>query len=275
MAMQPYGGFDHNAHTLRIATSIEQRYAEFDGLNLTWETLEGLAKHNGPVYEPSWALAEADAAFPLDLATFASLEAQVAALADDIAYDNHDLDDGLRAGLFTLDEALSVPFIAETWAMVRDRFPGAPQDRLPAELVRHQIGRMVGDVLEETRRRLAAVRPASVEDVRAAGRTIVAFSDPMSACEREMKRFLRSRMYQHPVNVEIRRPARDVVAGLFERFHADPAAMPDGWGSDAPTAEPARARHVADFIAGMTDRYAVRIYCREVGPISFPGEALI
>ncbi len=274
-AMPQYGGFDHNGHTLRIATRIEQRYAEFDGLNLTWETLEGLAKHNGPVYQPGWALAEIDAAYPLDLTSYASLEAQVAALADDIAYDNHDLDDGLRAGLFTLEDALSVPFVAETYAMVEKRFPNAPRDRLPAELVRHQIGRMVGDVLAETRRRLAEVDPQSVDEVRAAGRTLVGFSATMADCERQMKAFLRERMYAHPYNLEIRKPAREVVTGLFELFHADPAAMPDGWGESAPVEEPALARHVADFIAGMTDHYAVRTYRKHIGPIEFPGEGLI
>jgi len=274
-AMQAHGGFDHNAHTLRIVTGIEQRYAEFDGLNLTWETLEGLAKHNGPVYEPTWALAEIDAAYPLDLVTHASLEAQVAALADDIAYDNHDLDDGLRAGLFTLEEALTVPFVAEAWAVVEKRFPNASRERLAAELVRHQIGRMVGDVLTETRRRLAEADPRSVDDVRAAGRTLVGFSESMAECERQMKRFLRARMYNHPFNLEIRKPAREVVAGLFAHFHADPAAMPDDWAATAPRHEPALARHVADFIAGMTDRYAVRVYRRHVGEIEFPGEGLI
>ena len=275
VAMAPYGGFDHNANTLRIVTRTEQRYAEFDGLNLTWETLEGLAKHNGPVYQPTWALAEIDATYPLDLASYSSLEAQVAAIADDIAYDNHDLDDGLRARLFTLEEAMTVPFVAETWAMVRARFPNGRPDRLPAELVRHQIGRMVGDVLAETRRRLAEVQPASVEAVRAAGCTLVAFSDAMARCECDLKTFLRENMYYHRVNLDIRKPAREVVAGLFERYHSAPSAMPEQWAATTPADEPARARHVADFIAGMTDRYAIRSYRRDVGPIEFPDEGLI
>lgn len=274
-AMEPYGGFDHNANTLRIVTRTEQRYAEFDGLNLSWETLEGLAKHNGPIYQPTWALAEIDAAYPLDLGSYSSLEAQVAALADDIAYDNHDLDDGLRARLFSLDDALAVPFVAETWTMVRERFPNSKPDRLPAELVRHQIGRMVADVLAETRRRLAEVNPRSVEDVRAAGRTLVSFSGAMAQCERDLKSFLRERMYFHPVNLRIREPARAVVAGLFDRYHAEPAAMPEEWAATTPADEPGRARHVADFIAGMTDRYAIRMYRRDVGDIEFPDEGLI
>jgi dGTPase len=273
--MVEFGGFDHNANTLRIVTKMEQRYAGFDGLNLTWETLEGLAKHNGPVYEPTWALAEIDADWPLDLASWASLEAQVAALADDIAYDNHDLDDGLRAGLFSLEDALTVPFVAETWDMVRARFPDGPADRLPAELVRHQIGRMVSDVLAETKRRLAEAAPKSVEDVRAAGRTLVWFSDAMYAAERELKTFLRARMYNHPLNLDIRKPAREVVAGLFDAFHSGTAPLPDGWATSLPAQEPARARHVADFIAGMTDRYAIRTYRKLVGDIEFPGEGLI
>jgi dGTPase len=273
--MAGFGGFDHNANTLRIVTKMEQRYAGFDGLNLTWETLEGLAKHNGPVYEPTWALAEIDADWPLDLTTRASLEAQVAALADDIAYDNHDLDDGLRAGLFSLEDALTVPFVAESWDMVRARFPDGPADRLPAELVRHQIGRMVSDVLTETKRRLAEAAPKSVEDVRAAGGTLVWFSDAMYAAERELKAFLRARMYNHPLNIDIRKPAREVVAGLFDAFHGGTAALPDGWATSLPAHEPARARHVADFIAGMTDRYAIRTYRKLVGDIEFPGEGLI
>ena len=275
LAMQPYGGFDHNAHTLRIVTRAEQRYAEFDGLNLTWETLEGLAKHNGPVILPTWALAEIDADYPLDLMSHSSLEAQVAALADDIAYDNHDLDDGLRAGLFSLDAVMAVPFVAESWAAVEAGFPGAPRDRLPAELVRHQIGRMVGDVLAETRKRLAEVGPGSVEDVRAAGRTLVAFSPTMADCEKQLKNFLRTNMYNHDKNVRMREPARTVVAGLFQRFHIDPAAMSDEWAANLPTGEPQRARHVADFIAGMTDRYAIRTYRRVVGAIEFPEDDFI
>lgn len=273
--MAAYGGFDHNAHTLRIVTRIEQRYAAFDGLNLSWETLEGLAKHNGPVAAPTWALAEIDAAFPLDLASWSGIEAQVAALADDIAYDNHDLDDGLRAALFTLDEALAVPFIAESWRAVAARFPQAPRERLPAELVRHMIGRMVADALAETRARIAEVEPRSAEAVRAAGRPLVGFSDAMAAHERALKAFLREHMYDHVRNKRLREPAGHVVAGLFELFHDQPEAMPDGWGAKTPRHEPARARHVADFIAGMTDRYAVKAFERLVGPAGFPDDALI
>ena len=270
--MAPWGGFDHNAHTLRIVTRIEQRYADFDGLNLTWETLEGLAKHNGPVYQPSWALAEIDAANPLHLATYSSLEAQVAALADDIAYDNHDLDDGLRAGLFTLDAAMTVPFVAESWAAANAKHPNGKPERMPAELVRHMIGRMVDDLLKETTRRIEAARPASVEAVRDAGRTLVAFSASMAACEKQLKTFLRENMYYHPLNIRVREPAREVVAGLFDYLHGA-RALPEDWIAAAPTEEPAFARHVADFIAGMTDRYAVRFHEKHIGPIEFPADA--
>ena len=274
--MAPYGGFDHNAHTIRMVTKLEQRYPLFDGLNLTWETLEGLAKHNGPVYMPTWALAEYDAIHSLDLSTYASLEAQIAAIADDIAYDNHDLDDGLRAGLFELEEALEVPFVAETWATVTARYPDvASRRRMIPELVREQIGRMVDDLLVETRRRIAEADPKSVEDVRNAGRTLVGFSPTMKAAEDELKQFLRARMYSHEKNRRVREPAAAIVAGLFKTFHADPRAMPDGWGEAAPMDEPARARHVADFIAGMTDRYAIRTYEQHIGPADFPNDALI
>ncbi|HEY0325875.1 MAG TPA: dNTP triphosphohydrolase, partial [Allosphingosinicella sp.] len=197
-AMAPAGGFDHNAHTLRLLTRLETPYPTFDGYNLSWETLEGLAKHNGPVAEPTWALAEVNAAFDLDLASWPSLEAQVAALADDIAYDNHDIDDGLRAELFTLDEVLEVPLVRRCWEAVRARYPDLPVQRLTGELVRHQLGVMVNDLLAETRRRIDEVRPQSPDDVRAAGRALAAFSAEMSADERRLKRFLYDRMYDAP-----------------------------------------------------------------------------
>ncbi len=268
--MQPYGGFDHNGHAIRVVTNLERRYAGFDGLNLSWETLEGLAKHNGPVHEPQWALAAYDAAHGLELATHASLEAQVAALADDIAYDNHDLDDGLRAGLFSLDAALEVPIVADSWAIVCDHYPHAPLDRLAAELVRHQIGRMVSDLLEETWARLADLQPGSVEDVRGCGLTLAAFSETLTGQERALKRWLYANMYHHPKNQAVRQPAAEVVAGLFDRLHADPRLLPDDWRTSLPDAEPARARHIADFIAGMTDRYAVRFFRQIGGVVIFP-----
>ncbi|MGI4877846.1 MAG: deoxyguanosinetriphosphate triphosphohydrolase [Janthinobacterium lividum] len=271
-AMAPFGGFDHNAQTVRIVTRLEQRYPGFDGLNLSWETIEGLAKHNGPVVAPTWALAEADAGFALDLATWPGLEAQVAAAADDIAYDNHDLDDGLRAGLFTIDDVVAVPFVADCWAKVTARFPGvAERRRLVPELVRDQIGRMVDDLLATSRARIAAVAPRSVADVRAAGHALIGFSDGMAASAGSLKTFLRTRMYTHPEVARLRDPAVEIVAGLFAAFDADPGLLPPRWRATMPLAEPARARHVGDFIAGMTDRYALREYSRVVGPSPMPG----
>ena len=266
-AMAEAGGFDHNAHTLRTLTMLETPYPAFDGLNLTWETLEGLAKHNGPVPSPPWALAEIDAAFPLELSGHASLEAQVAAVADDIAYDNHDIDDGLRAGLLTLDEVLAVPMVARSWEGVRARFPDHPADRLIGELVREQIGRMVNDVLVETRVRLAEARPGSVSDVSAAGRPLAGFSAEMAAEERALKKFMYASLYHHPVQLGISEQAGNIVAGLAAAYRADPMLMPAPWHERLPSDEPGRLRHIGDFIAGMTDRYAVARYREIVGPM--------
>ena len=269
-AMANAGGFDHNAHTLRTLVRLERPYPLFDGLNLSWETLEGLAKHNGPVPQAPWALAEIDAEFPLDLTGHASLEAQIAALADDIAYDNHDIDDGLRAGLIDLDELLAQPHVAEGWRTVIARFPTLPRERLLPELVREQIGRMVNDVIEETRASLAAVRPETVEQVRAAGRPLGRFSDAMAAEERAFKRFMYARLYHHPRQLAIAEQAGAIVAGLAAAYRAEPAHLPGEWRARLPDAEPARTRHVGDFIAGMTDRYAVARYREVVGPVEMP-----
>jgi len=270
-AMAPFGGFDHNAQTVRIVTRLEQRYPGFDGLNLSWETLEGLAKHNGPVAAPTWALVEADAGFPLDLATWPGLEAQVAAAADDIAYDNHDLDDGLRAGLFAIDDVCAVPFVADCWAGVTARFPHvAERRRLVPELVRDQIGRMVDDLLAASRARIAITSPRSVADIRAAGHALIGFSDEMAAAAGALKTFLRTRMYTHPDVARLRDPSAGVVTGLFAALHADPDALQPRWRATLPVAEPDRARHVGDFIAGMTDRYAIREYVRIIGPAPLP-----
>jgi dGTPase len=268
-AMAEAGGFDHNAHTIRLLTKLESPYPRHDGLNLGWETLEGLAKHNGPVAAPPWALAEADAEFPLDLATFPSLEAQVAALADDIAYDNHDVDDGLRAGLFTLDELLEVPFAARSWTAVEARHPGTERRRLIAEMVRDQIGLMVNDLLEETRRRVAEASAASPADVRAAGRPLAGFSPEMAADERSLKRFLYARMYDAPPVRAIKNEARRVLAGLFAAYRTNPALLPPEWRPlDGGPATSLRA--IGDFVAGMTDRYAIRQYEGLVGPVDLP-----
>lgn len=264
------GGFDHNGHTLRVLTRIERPYPRWDGLNLTWETLEGLAKHNGPRRHPGWALAEVDAALPLALDQHAGLEAQVAALADDIAYDNHDIDDGLRAGLLSLDQLLALPFVARGWDGCRARFPEVAPARLIGELIRSQIGRMVSDLIAETERRVAAAGVATVEDVRAAGRPLVAFSDAMRADERDLKRFMYANLYHHPRQLAAADAAREIVRGLFAAYRADAALLPAEWRDRLPPDEPARSRHVADFIAGMTDRYAIGEYRRCVGPIDLP-----
>ncbi|GAA0306967.1 deoxyguanosinetriphosphate triphosphohydrolase [Sphingomonas oligophenolica] len=269
-ALAGQGGFDHNGHTLRALMVIDSPYPRWNGLNLTWETLEGLAKHNGPIFQPGWALAEADAAFPLDLTRWPSLEAQVAAIADDIAYDNHDIDDGLRAGLLTLDQILAVPVIASGWAATRERFPDLAPERLTGELVRSQIGAMVNDLIGETRRRVAEAKVETVEDIRAAGRCLAGFSPDMREAERVLKRFMYENLYHHPRQLEAARMAGDLVTGLFEAYRADPALMPADWYGRLPAEEPARSRHIADFIAGMTDRYAVARYREAVGPIDLP-----
>ncbi|MEO6093279.1 MAG: deoxyguanosinetriphosphate triphosphohydrolase [Novosphingobium sp.] len=250
------GGFDHNAHCLRVLMRLESPYCEHDGLNLSWETLEGLAKHNGPVEVPGWALAELDAAYPLDLMSWPSLEAQVAAIADDIAYDNHDIDDGLRAGFLDLDELLAHPFVAEHWREVERRYPDAPLDRRLRELIRGQIGLMVNDVIGETRARVEGM--GDVEDIRRADGASSGFSPAMAEAERAFKRFLYDKLYYHPEQVETSRRAQSLIAELFAAYARDPALMEEDWATRLPEAEPARARHIADYIAGMTDRFAIK-----------------
>jgi dGTPase len=269
-ASQPAGGFDHNAHTLRVLTRLESSYPRWLGLNLSWETLEGLAKHNGPVRHPTWALREVDGEFPLDLRTHASLEAQVAAVADDIAYDNHDIDDGLRAGLLDRDELMEVPLVAESWAIVQARFPDVSPHRLLPELIREQIGLMVGDLINETCTRIAAAGVESVEDVRAAGTALAGFSEDMATKERALKRFMYARLYHHPLQVTVAERARTIVAGLAAAYAADPALLPAEWRDRLPAEDPWRTRHIADFIAGMTDRYAVARYREVVGAVEMP-----
>jgi dGTPase len=269
-ATEHAGGFDHNAHTLRVLMRIEKPYPRFDGLNLTWETLEGLAKHNGPVEQPSWAMREAHAAFPLELDRWPSLEAQVAAVADDIAYDNHDIDDGLRAGLLTRDQILSVPLIARGWREAHARYPDISERRLLAELVRSQIGLMVNDLIAETRRRLRQAGVETAEDVRAAGHALVDFSAAMQAEERELKRFMYRELYHHQRQLDAAQAASTIVSGLFAAYAADPQALPEAWRDTLPADDPGRTRHIADFIAGMTDRYAIARYREIVGPIDLP-----
>ena len=255
-AMERHGGFCHNAQALRTVMRIECPYPEHDGLNLTWDLLEGLAKHNGPVTAPGWALAELDAAFPLQLDSWPSLEAQVAAVADDIAYDNHDIDDGLRAGFLTLDDLLTLNFLADQWRSVEKRFPHAPRERLLREMIRDQIGMMVNDVIAHTAQ--AARGLGSVAEVRAAGRQLAGFSPAMAAQERRLKSFMYERLYYHPEQIAAAEKARDVVARLFAAYAQDATLMPADWFARLPQSEPQRSRVIADFIAGMSDRFAIK-----------------
>ncbi|HEX8216620.1 MAG TPA: deoxyguanosinetriphosphate triphosphohydrolase [Allosphingosinicella sp.] len=268
-AMADAGGFDHNAHTIRLLTRLEAPYPAFDGLNLSWETLEGLAKHNGPVAAGPWALAEADSEFQLDLASWPSLEAQVAAIADDIAYDNHDIDDGLRAGLFTLAELIEVPLVARTWTAAKARYPGVAEERLTAELVRDQIGLMVNDVLRETRARIVAAKVETVADVRAAGRALSGFSTALATEEKALRSFLHARMYNAPEVLAVRSAAQQVVAGLAAAYRSDPSLLPPEWQPEG-LDQLGALRRIGDFIAGMTDRYAIRLHREIVGPAGLP-----
>jgi dGTPase len=269
-AMADAGGFDHNGHTLRILTTLETPYPLWNGLNLSWETLEGLAKHNGPVTAPGWAMAAVDAGFPLDLGTHASLEAQVAAVADDIAYDNHDIDDGLRAGLIDFDELLGVPMVARGWDDVGRRYPGVDPLRLRSELVRQQIGLMVNDVIGTTRANVKTAGVSSVDEVRSAGFALAGFSRGMEVEEAELKQFMYAKLYHHPLQLAAADAARKVVAGLFGAYDHDARLLPEEWRATLPHEDPNRARHIADFIAGMTDRYAIARYRECVGEIDLP-----
>jgi dGTPase len=254
-SLHAHGGFDHNAHCLRTLMRIESPYCEHDGINLTWEMLEGLAKHNGPVAAPNWALQELDAAYALDLATWPSLEAQVAAISDDIAYDNHDIDDGLRAGFLDLEELLAHPFVADRWREVERRHPRAPLDRQLREVIRSQIGVMVNDVIAETQVRARGMTDPA--DVRAAGRATSAFSPGMEEGERGFKRFMYEKLYYHPEQIETAKRARAVTAELFAAYSQEPVLMDEDWIERLPRYEPHRSRHIADYIAGMTDRFAI------------------
>jgi dGTPase len=267
-ALADAGGFDHNAHTIRIVTRLENPYPDFDGLNLSWEALEGLAKHNGPVAEPSWALAEASAEWDLELGSWPGLEAQVAAIADDIAYDNHDIDDGLRAGLLHIDELVELPIVKRLWDSIGERHPGIALDKRQRSLVRDMIGTMVGDVLAETERRVREARVATIDDVRAAGRALAGFSDAVASEERELKRFLYARLYGLPELIPVREEAERVVADLAAAYRADRALLPGEWRRGASEVE--QLRTIGDFIAGMTDRFAIAKHEEIVGPVTLP-----
>jgi dGTPase len=270
--LAPWGGFDHNAQSLRIVTRIERRYAEFDGLNLTWETLEGLVKHNGPLTDASGKGLNGDvpqtimhycALHDLELSRHTSLEAQFAAIADDIAYDTHDIDDGLRSGLLTLEMLEDVPLSAAILGQVRQRYPKLDAVRAGHELMRRQITRMVEDVIATTEGHMDALKPRSPEEIRAAGRTLVAFSPEMTTAEKELKAFLYANLYRHPGVMAARQGADRIVRELFDHYFANPRDMPEGWREGLDRAEDRiKARDVGDFIAGMTDTYAIKEHRR-------------
>ncbi|MBN9670465.1 deoxyguanosinetriphosphate triphosphohydrolase [Roseibium aggregatum] len=274
--MAPFEGFDHNAQSLRVVTLLEHRYAEFDGLNLSWETLEGLVKHNGPLIGPDGAplgkfrggqlpFAIRDYAGRQDLLldTWPGAEAQAAAIADDIAYDAHDLDDGLRAGLFAIEDMKEVPFLADILGEVDTKYPGLEEGRRIHEIVRRSITRMVEDVIREGVSNLAEVNPQSVLEIREAGRCLVGFSSEMTVAEKEVKRFLFARVYRHADVLAVRRLVARVVRDLFSRFLSEPDLMPDPWNKGlAGLNETETARRVCDYIAGMTDRYAIEEHRR-------------
>ncbi len=267
--MEPYGGFDHNAQSLRVVTGLERRYAEFDGLNLTWETLEGLVKHNGPLIDADGgrplprAIGDYVSGHDLELATYAGAEAQVASLSDDIAYSNHDIDDGLRAGLFTVDDLTGVPLVGPVFAEVRKAYPGLERSRLIHESVRRLIGLMVGDLVAETRRRIDAARLNHPDDIRRLGRPVVAFSDAMQEHHRALKAFLFRHMYRHYRLNRMTSKARRVVKELFELLVREPGCLPTDWQRTAGEPQSIETAHtVADYIAGMTDRYALDEYRR-------------
>jgi dGTPase len=274
--MRPYGGFDHNAQSLRILTKLEKRYALFDGLNLTWESLEGLVKHNGPLVNeegdpvgryrerglPEAILEYADG-HELELHSFASAEAQVAAISDDIAYNAHDIDDGLRAGLFGLIDLGDVPLAGDALGQVLKLYPDLEHDRAVHETVRRVMGHMVEDVVTESRRRADKLQPRSAAEVRALGEWLVCFGEQMREKNRVLQSFLNERMYRHEKVEEIMDRARRVVRALFDAYMNDPKLLPANWQAEAIPADTARyARQVCDFIAGMTDRYALEQHKR-------------
>ena len=270
--MAPYGGFDHNAQAIRIVTNLERHYADFDGLNLTWESLEGIAKHNGPVAAPyPWALAEYNARHDLELTTYASLEAQIAAIADDIAYNHHDLHDGLRAGLFEVADILALPLVGPCFGEVDTAYPDIDPTRRRHEALRRFFGVLVEDVIAYATTALGALDPASPQDIRHAGRAMVRFSDQVFADLKEVRAFLFTRMYRAPRVVETRAIVTDVVNDLFPHMMAHPEQLPRQWQAEVRAAQDdtTLARLVCDYIAGMTDRFALqthrRIFNRDLG----------
>jgi dGTPase len=268
LLMRDYGGFDHNAQTLRIVTKLERRYAAFDGLNLTWETIEGLLKHNGP-----WRggpipeiVANLAAAHRIDLKDYASAEAQVAALADDIAYNAHDIDDGLRAKLFDVIDLGDVPLASEALREVLATFPSLERPRLIHETVRRVLNAMIGDATGETGKRLGRHAPASADDIRGLDEPVVAFSAQMREKNRVLQSFLSDHMYRHDKVMAIMAKARRVVRDMFDAYMSDTSLMPQSWREEGFLNDETRqARQVCDFIAGMTDRYALEQHQRLFG----------
>jgi dGTPase len=267
-ALRDAAGFDHNAHTLRIVTKLETPYPDFEGLNLSWEALEGLAKHNGPITNPTWAMAAANAEWALELDSWPSLEAQIAAISDDIAYDNHDIDDGLRAGLLHIEELLELPLIKRLWDAIEVRHPGLPIEKRQRALIRDMIGSMVGDVLLETERRVSGYGAETIEDIRAAGKPLAGFSEGLAADERDLKRFLHARLYDLPELKPVRNEAERVVADLATAYRENPALLPTAWRRGGDKVE--QLRNIGDFIAGMTDRFAIARHEELIGPVNLP-----
>ncbi len=266
--MAPYGGFDHNAQAIRIVTHLERHYADFDGLNLTWESLEGIAKHNGPVTgEIPWALEAYNRHHDLELHTYASAEAQVAAIADDVAYNHHDLHDGLRAELFSTDELAELPILRDNFAAVDALYPDLNYYRRRHEALRRFFGVLVEDVISFARTRLAEIDPQSVTDVRMAGQTVIRFSDPVFQDLKVIRAFLFDRMYRAPSVVKMRAEVTQVVEELFPFFMAHTDYLPKQWRKDVEEvdSETALARIVSDYIAGMTDRFALQEHARLIG----------
>jgi dGTPase len=271
--LQAHGGFDHNAQTLRVVTSLEHRYPDFEGLNLTWESLEGIVKHNGPLTARDGAavgryrdrgipvgVSDYVRTYDLELWSFASLEAQVAAIADDIAYDAHDIDDGLRAGLFDLDDLKVIPIAADMIAEIARRYPGLDDSRRGAELVRELISHLIGAVVSEARRRLERARPTGVDDVRNHGDVLIVFPAEVAQAEAGIKAFLKLRMYRHSRVMRVMGDAEQILFDLFARYHNHPGDLPAEWlppGGDHSETETERARRIGNFIAGMTDRFAL------------------
>lgn len=274
--MQQWGGFDHNVQALRTVTQLENRYAEHDGLNLTWETLEGILKHNGPMIDADdnpvgkyvkeglpTGLDAIPASADLEIHTHASLEAQVAAIADDIAYNAHDIDDAMRAKLLHLPDLKDVPLVGPIVGEVLGKWPNIEPERQTHEVQRRLITRTIEDVIHTSEAALSDIAPQSVEDVRNAGRTFITFSNDIAAAEKGLKHFLFENVYRADSVMTHVKASEDVVAAVFDRL-LETADMPGHWGEAARTApnEAKRARIVCDFVAGMTDPYALDLHER-------------